>query len=92
VNRLLQRELSGDDQEEAEVGEDEPSQASALNLYRRMDLELKFQGVDVGGIFNRLVDTVAMRRALQITVAEEGDKAIVSGGLHPDGKGYVYAT
>jgi len=33
-----------------------------------------------------------MRRALQITVAEEGDKAIVSGGLRPDGKATVYAN
>jgi hypothetical protein len=67
------------------------SEINSLNVYRQANFELKFQGVDVGGIFNWVFNSAATQRALQITLAEQGDKAIVSGALRPDGASYVYA-
>lgn len=66
-------------------------ESSSLNVYRKVDLELKFQGVDVGGIFTRALDWFASRRALQVIVAEQDNAAIVSGTLRPDGKSHIYA-
>jgi hypothetical protein len=84
-------------QEDVEVDSDTPvpnqdtSESRSLNIYPKLDLDLKFQGVDVGGILNGLVNWTAMRRALQITVAEKDGSAIVSGALRPNGESHVYA-
>jgi hypothetical protein len=89
LNDILRSERA---EREAEAGlSTDPGEASALNVYRRIDLELKFQGVDVGGLFARVSDWFASRRALQITVAEQDGRAIVSGALRPDGRSHVYA-
>ena len=74
------------------VPNQDASEARSLNVYQKLDLDLKFQGVDVGGILNGVVNWMAMRRAMQITVAEKDDKAIVSGALRPGGESHVYAN
>jgi hypothetical protein len=67
------------------------SESKSLNVYQKLDLDLKFQGVDVGGILSGIVNWLAMRRALQITVAEQSDgDALVSGALTPDGASHIY--
>jgi hypothetical protein len=91
LDRIAQHEERGRDAE-SEIVVSDRVESSPLNVFHQIDLELKFQGVDVGGIFSRVVDSFAMRRALQITVAEQGEKAVVSGALRPDGKTYVYAN
>jgi hypothetical protein len=89
INEVFQSERT---ERETDSGlSQELVEKSALNVYRKIDLELKFQGVDVGGIFTRVIDWFASRRALQITVAEQGTSAIVSGSLTPDGSSHVYA-
>jgi hypothetical protein len=78
---------------ETPVPNQDTSESRSLNVFPKLDLDLKFQGVDVGGVLNGVVNWMAMRRALQITVAEQQDgNAIVSGALRPDGKSHVYAS
>lgn len=89
LNEILRSEGM---EREAESGvSQEVIESNSLNVYRRIDLELKFQGVDVGGIFTRALDWFASRRALQVVVAEQDGAAIVSGALRPDGKSHIYA-
>src|SRR5262249_24549921 len=88
----LVRQVRGSYESEAASINQEASQASSLNVYRRLDLELKFQGVDFGGILSRVFDWLTLRQALQITVAEQANNAIVSGALRPDGRAHVYAN
>ncbi|MEA3066947.1 MAG: hypothetical protein QOK41_354 [Sphingomonadales bacterium] len=90
LNEVLQKEISAEDADPPNQAQDISERAS-LNVYRKLDFDLKFQGVDVGGILNWLVNSVAMRRALQITVAEQGETALVSGALSPDGSSHVHA-
>jgi hypothetical protein len=68
------------------------SEKDALTLSHKSAFEFKFQGVDVGGLLNWVIDWFSMRRAMQITVAEQGGFAVVSGALSPDGSTHVYAT
>lgn len=89
LNEILQSEKAD---REVESGlSQELAESSALNVYRKIDLELKFQGVDVGSIFSRVLDWFATRKVLQVSVAEQNNTAIVSGALSPDGKSHVYA-
>jgi hypothetical protein len=85
----------GSAEAEAEAGvlpSQNDSEKDALTLSHKSAFELKFQGVDVGGLLNWAVDWFSMRRAMQITVAEQGTNAVVSGALRPDGSSHVYAS
>lgn len=82
--------LQKSSEDESEAPQDR-SESSSLNVYRRLEFELKFQGVDVGGLLNWAVNSTSMRRVMQITVAEQDGNAIVSGALRPDGKSQIYA-
>jgi len=88
LDEILQKSA----EDESDAAPQDRSESSSLNIYRKLEFELKFQGVDVGGLLNWAVNTTAMRRAMQITVAEQDGKAIVSGALRPDGTSQVYAT
>jgi hypothetical protein len=85
--------LSRDEQdsEQAALSQDS-AESESLNVYRKLDLELKFQGVDVGGLLNWAFDSFVSRRAMQIAIAEQGDRAVVSGSLRADGTSHVYAN
>lgn len=77
---------------DTQAPDQDTSESKSLNVYQKLDLDLKFQGVDVGGILNGIVNWLAMRRALQITIAEQSDgDALVSGALTPDGRSHIYA-
>jgi hypothetical protein len=91
LDEVLQKEIAAEDADLPNQAQDISERAS-LNVYRKLDFDLKFQGVDLGGILNWLVNSVAMRRAMQITVAEQGDTALVSGALSPDGSSHVHAV
>jgi hypothetical protein len=67
------------------------SPVALLDVLSKANLDFKFQGVDVGGIFNWLWNWLAMRNAMQISVAEQGDRAVISGLLRPDGSSLVFA-
>ena len=91
LDEVLQKQISGEDEDMPNHAQAQSERAS-LDVYRKIDFDAKIQGVDVGGVLNWLVDLVAMRRALQITVAEQGTNAnaLVSGALSPDGSSHLH--
>jgi hypothetical protein len=90
---VLHKEAADDDPEsETPVPRQQESESTGLDVYRKIEFEFKFQGMDVGGIVNWVINSLTMNRAMQITVAEQGTNAVVSGALRADGSSHVYAT